>query len=183
MVLAEAWQGERRLWVDGVMVDVSLGRHEDKLTASAGWKDEKVLKRTEQGCKGFKAINMRQTFWCRPQCFQYIWRRWPQMSLWPDLSIGKNKRIKWKALFSTSHFIFILYHLGWNIRWGKKNMLSKNTSICSCLESTNGPSCRVKETPLNPTHKHWSPDGDRSIRKTWLYQNADIRAVLDDHVY
>lgn len=58
MVLAEAWQGERRLWVDGVMVDVSLGRHEDQLTASAGWKDEKVLKRTEQGCEGFKAVNI-----------------------------------------------------------------------------------------------------------------------------
>lgn len=28
--------------------------------------------------------------------------------------------MKLKALFSTSHFIFILYHLGWNIRWGKK---------------------------------------------------------------
>lgn len=62
IVLAEAWQGERRLWVDGVMVDVSLGRHEDQLTASAGWTDEKVLKRTEQVCEGFKAVNI----WGKP---------------------------------------------------------------------------------------------------------------------
>lgn len=37
-VLAEVWQGEGRLWVDGMMVDVSLGGHKDQVTASAGWK-------------------------------------------------------------------------------------------------------------------------------------------------
>lgn len=82
LVLAEVWQGERRLWVDGVMVDVSLGRHEDQLTASAGWENVKALKRPEQGREGLKVVNIRdQTFWCRPRCSQYIWRRWPQMSL------------------------------------------------------------------------------------------------------
>lgn len=59
LVLAEVWQGERRLWVDGVMVDVSLGRHEDQLTASAGWKNVKALKRPEQGCEAFKVVNIR----------------------------------------------------------------------------------------------------------------------------
>lgn len=39
-------------------MDVSLGWHKDQLTASAvsGWKDEKVLNKTEQGCEGFKAF-------------------------------------------------------------------------------------------------------------------------------
>lgn len=49
LVLAEVWQGERRLWVDGVMVDVSLGRHKDQLTASAGWKDGKVWEKKKSG--------------------------------------------------------------------------------------------------------------------------------------
>lgn len=41
---------------------------------------------------------------------------------------------------------------------GVKNMITKNTSTCSCLESTNGPSCRGKETWLNPTHRQRTHD-------------------------
>lgn len=41
---------------------------------------------------------------------------------WPFYWEKQENKVdmKLKALFSTSHFIFILYHLGWNIRWGKK---------------------------------------------------------------
>lgn len=39
VVLAKVWEGEWRLWVDGMMVDVSLGRHEDQVTPSAGSKN------------------------------------------------------------------------------------------------------------------------------------------------
>lgn len=35
LVLAEVWQGEGGLWIDAVMVDVSLGGHKHQLTASA----------------------------------------------------------------------------------------------------------------------------------------------------
>lgn len=35
VVLAKVWEGEWRLWVDGMMVDVSLGRHKDQVTPSA----------------------------------------------------------------------------------------------------------------------------------------------------
>lgn len=39
LVLAEVWQGEGRLWIDAVMVDVSLGGHKHQLTASAEQKE------------------------------------------------------------------------------------------------------------------------------------------------
>lgn len=35
LVLAEVWQGEGRLRINAVMVDVSLGGHKHQLTASA----------------------------------------------------------------------------------------------------------------------------------------------------
>lgn len=35
LVLAEVWQSEGGLWIDAVMVDVSLGGHKHQLTASA----------------------------------------------------------------------------------------------------------------------------------------------------
>lgn len=36
LVLAEVWQGEGRLWVDEIMVDVSLRRHKHQATANTG---------------------------------------------------------------------------------------------------------------------------------------------------
>lgn len=39
LVLAEVWQGEGRLWINAVMVDVSLGGHKHQLTASAEQKE------------------------------------------------------------------------------------------------------------------------------------------------
>lgn len=51
MVLAEVWQGEWRLWVDGVMVDVSLGRHKDQLTAGAEGNNVKELKNNSKDKK------------------------------------------------------------------------------------------------------------------------------------
>lgn len=60
LVLAEVRQGERRLWVDGVMVDVSLGRHKDQLAASAvsGWRNVTVFIKTVQGCESFQAFKI-----------------------------------------------------------------------------------------------------------------------------
>lgn len=39
LVLAEVWQGEGRLWINAVMVDVSLWGHKHQLTASAEQKE------------------------------------------------------------------------------------------------------------------------------------------------
>lgn len=39
LVLAEVWQGEGGLWINAVMVDVSLGGHKHQLTASAEQKE------------------------------------------------------------------------------------------------------------------------------------------------
>jgi len=36
LVLAEVRQGEGRLWVDEMMVDVSLGGHDHQVAANAG---------------------------------------------------------------------------------------------------------------------------------------------------
>lgn len=36
LVLAEVWQGEGRLWVDEMMVDVSLRGHKHQVTANTG---------------------------------------------------------------------------------------------------------------------------------------------------
>lgn len=36
LVLVEVWQREGRLWVDEVMVDVSLGRHKHQAAANTG---------------------------------------------------------------------------------------------------------------------------------------------------
>lgn len=38
LVLAEVWQGEGGLWVDEMMVDVSLGRHKHQAAADTGLK-------------------------------------------------------------------------------------------------------------------------------------------------
>lgn len=39
LVFAEVWQSEGRLWVDEIVVDISLRRHKHQVTASAGQKE------------------------------------------------------------------------------------------------------------------------------------------------
>lgn len=65
----------------------------------------------------------------------------------------------WKKTRETSErdveldfFFSYTGHASDGMSTGVKNMWNKNTSIWSCLESTNGPNCREIETRLNQTH-------------------------------
>lgn len=104
LVLADIrWRGEGGLWVDEMMMNISLRWHKHQTTADTGKKRQRTGYRGRVNFHHGKGFlfgyvskkcgfwSCRLTFWCHQQCFQDILRKWPQMSLSLCLSDGENR--------------------------------------------------------------------------------------------
>lgn len=146
LVLAEVWQGEGRLWINAVMVDVSLGGHKHQLTASAEQKEIWICGghfywTLSKGKYKDRNIEWRHEspFGSIHNTFNTSWENGVKCFSHLGFLFKKNIEAMMNNIF-TQVCIWKFIH------WYDNNYkFIKHTSICSCLESTNGPNLKEKK--------------------------------------